>query len=66
MMTRLQFSLPLFAAFFAGVALATGALAQNYPNRPITVIVPFPAGGLTDVPARVAATMMSEKIGTSI
>jgi len=66
MMTRLQFSLPLFAALFAGVALATGALAQNYPNRPITVVVPFPAGGLTDVPARVAATMMSEKIGQNM
>jgi len=66
MMTRLRFSLPLFAALLAGVTLATGALAQNYPNRPITVIVPFPAGGLTDVPARVAATMMSEKIGQNM
>ena len=45
---------------------SASAQAQNYPNRPITVIVPFPAGGLTDVPARVAATMMSEKIGQNM
>jgi tripartite-type tricarboxylate transporter receptor subunit TctC len=46
--------------------LAAPAQAQNYPNRPITMIVPFPAGGLTDVPARVAATMMSERIGQNV
>jgi tripartite-type tricarboxylate transporter receptor subunit TctC len=42
------------------------ANAQDYPTRPINVIVPFPAGGLTDVPARIAATMMSEKIGQNL
>jgi tripartite-type tricarboxylate transporter receptor subunit TctC len=54
--------------FAFGMLLATSALAQaqSYPTRPINVIVPFPAGGLTDVPARVAATMMSEKIGQNM
>jgi len=66
MMTRLRFSLPLFAALFAGVTLASGALAQNYPNRPVTFVVPFAPGGLTDVPARVVAAMMQEKIGQNI
>jgi len=66
MMTRLRFSLPLFAALFAGVTLATSALAQNYPNRPVTFVVPFAPGGLTDVPARVVAAMMQEKIGQNI
>jgi tripartite-type tricarboxylate transporter receptor subunit TctC len=66
MMTRLRFSRPLFAALFAGVTLASGALAQNYPNRPITFVVPFAPGGLTDVPARVVAAMMQEKIGQNI
>ena len=56
--------LPLCGALLIGVTPATRA--QDYPNRPITVIVPFPAGGLTDVPARVAATMMSEKMGQSL
>lgn len=40
--------------------------AQNYPTRPISIIVPFPAGELTDVPARVAAAMLSEKIGHGV
>jgi tripartite-type tricarboxylate transporter receptor subunit TctC len=58
--------LMLIGAIVAGAALAPNALAQNYPTRPITMVVPFPPGGLTDVPARVAATMMSEKIGQNI
>ncbi len=49
-----------------GVAIATSAPAQNYPSRPITVIVPFPAGGLTDVPARLMATLMAQSIGQSV
>lgn len=56
--------LPLCGALLVGMNPA--AQAQDYPNRPITVIVPFPAGGLTDVPARIAATMMSEKIGQNL
>jgi tripartite-type tricarboxylate transporter receptor subunit TctC len=59
---------PLFAAFAICMGLATGAHAQseNYPNRPITIVVPFPAGGLTDVPARLAATMLQEKLGLGV
>jgi tripartite-type tricarboxylate transporter receptor subunit TctC len=64
MTIRLRKCLPLFGALLACCAAA--AQAQNYPTRPITMVVPFPAGGLTDVPARVAATMMSEKIGQNI
>jgi tripartite-type tricarboxylate transporter receptor subunit TctC len=56
--------LPLCGALLFGMPPA--AQAQDYPNRPINVIVPFPAGGLTDVPARIAATMMSEKIGQNL
>ena len=38
---------------FCLAAIVTAwAQAENYPNRTITVVVPFPAGGLTDVPAR--------------
>src|SRR5262245_1346683 len=54
----------LCGALFIGTTPATQA--QDYPNRPITMVVPFPAGGLTDVPARIAATMMSEKMGQNI
>jgi tripartite-type tricarboxylate transporter receptor subunit TctC len=56
--------LPLCGALLIGMPLASQA--QDYPTRPITVVVPFPAGGLTDVPARIAATMMSEKIGQNL
>ncbi len=44
----------------------TSASAQNYPNRPITVIVPFAVGGLTDVPVRVLAGMLQDRIGQTI
>jgi tripartite-type tricarboxylate transporter receptor subunit TctC len=50
------------------VASTVAATAQldNYPTRPITVVVPFPPGGLTDVPARVAATLLQEKLGQGV
>src|SRR3954466_403942 len=48
-----------------GMSLVATAQAQPepYPSRPIPIVVPFPAGGLTDVPARLAATMLQEKLG---
>jgi tripartite-type tricarboxylate transporter receptor subunit TctC len=47
-------------------ALSASAQAQSYPNRPITFVVPFAPGGLSDVPARVLAAEMQERIGQSI
>jgi len=46
----------------AGVclALASGAFAQSYPNRPIRMAIPFSAGGPSDIVARVAAQKMGE------
>jgi tripartite-type tricarboxylate transporter receptor subunit TctC len=64
MTKRRGVSLALAAAL---ACMAAGAKAQSdYPNRPITVVVPFPAGGLTDVPARLAATMLQEKLGQGV
>jgi tripartite-type tricarboxylate transporter receptor subunit TctC len=42
------------------------ARAQDYPSRPITIIVPFPPGGLTDVIARLLAEGMRTSLGQSI
>ena len=44
---------------------ATGALAA-YPEHPITLVVPFGAGGGTDIPARLLAGMMEKKLGQPI
>jgi tripartite-type tricarboxylate transporter receptor subunit TctC len=50
-------------------AIFTGALpvaAQDYPTRPITLVVPFPAGGGNDTVARVVAEKMSRPLGQQV
>jgi tripartite-type tricarboxylate transporter receptor subunit TctC len=49
----------LAAGVVALPALSRIAKAQAYPTRPITMIVPFPAGGTTDVVGRIVADRMS-------
>jgi tripartite-type tricarboxylate transporter receptor subunit TctC len=44
----------------------TAAAADDYPNRPITLIVPFAAGGSSDVNARLIAEQMSQSLGQRI
>lgn len=55
------------AALAAGfLSLSPGAaLAQAWPNRPVTFIVPFPAGGNTDTMARLLSQKLTEKFGQS-
>lgn len=54
-------------ALAALVALTVPAVAQDaYPSRPITLIVPFSAGGTSDVIARLAAEQMSRALGQRI
>jgi tripartite-type tricarboxylate transporter receptor subunit TctC len=60
----------VFARAFAAVLLAaclmaTGASAQTYPNRPITLIVPFPPGGATDAIARIIQSPSSWKMSAA-
>jgi tripartite-type tricarboxylate transporter receptor subunit TctC len=54
-------------AWIAAVALAVApAQAQTYPERPITLIVPFAAGGAADTTGRIMADAMSKHVGQSI
>jgi len=52
------------AASLAGVALA--AQAQNYPSKPIRIIVPYPAGGTSDILARSIGQKLSESLGQPV
>jgi tripartite-type tricarboxylate transporter receptor subunit TctC len=48
---------------FCMLLCAGAAFAQNYPNRIVRIIVPFPAGGPTDVMARFIGQKLSERLG---
>lgn len=47
------------------IVLSTSAMAQNYPNRPIRIIVPFGAGGPADIYARYLGQQMQQPLGQS-
>jgi tripartite-type tricarboxylate transporter receptor subunit TctC len=60
-------SLPKVLLAALSFALGVGAaVAQDYPSRPITLVVPFPPGGSTTIVARIVADKMSEALGQSI
>ncbi len=48
------------AAVLAGLGISAGAGAQNYPEKQVLMVVPFPAGGAVDPVARILASRMSE------
>jgi tripartite-type tricarboxylate transporter receptor subunit TctC len=50
----------------AGLMLSAAASAQSWPTRPITFIVPFPAGGGTDAFARPLAAQLSKQLGKQV
>lgn len=53
-------------ATLLGLALSTSAFAAGYPDRPVTVVVPFPAGGASDSTARLLTPKMSEVLGQPV
>ena len=57
----------IFAAAVALIAMANvGVWAQDWPNRPVRVVVPFAAGGSTDVAARLVADYLSRSLGQQV
>jgi tripartite-type tricarboxylate transporter receptor subunit TctC len=67
---REKTSMKMFKAIagaLIAIALATGASAQqDYPNRPIMLVVPFPPGGQADTAARVLAKAAGDRLGQQI
>ena len=57
---------PLLAAAAIALSLLAQAQAQTYPTKPITIIVPFGAGGPTDIVARVIAERLTDTLGQRV
>ena len=55
-----------FMRMAVGLAfVAFAATAQNYPSAPVKLIVPVPAGGVTDVMARILRSALAGNVGTN-
>jgi len=65
-MTRASRRLLIAGAFAALAAAALPATAQNYPSRPIQLIVPWGAGGGTDATARIIGSLMEKELGQPV
>src|SRR4051812_41913693 len=57
------------AVCIAGLSLAgpqSSVSAQDYPNKPVRLIVPYPPGGPTDITGRITAEYLSERLGQNV
>ncbi|RGP35147.1 tripartite tricarboxylate transporter substrate binding protein [Pseudotabrizicola alkalilacus] len=54
------------AALIAGLTMSAGAALAEYPDRPIQMIVPYPAGGGTDIVARTLAAELEKELGQPV
>ena len=52
-----------WAALGAALLVCSAANAQQYPTKPVKILIPFPAGGVTDIAGRLIAQKLSEKLG---
>ena len=55
-----------FAIALVGAVISTAAFGQTYPTRPITLIVPYAAGGSVDAVARIVAPRLAERLGQNV
>jgi len=61
-----KLTLPSLAAAACSLILTASVAAQDYPAKPIRMIIPFPPGGGSDVTGRVIATALSERLGRQV
>jgi tripartite-type tricarboxylate transporter receptor subunit TctC len=66
MLTPFYTSLRRYSVLIAGMALAASATAQTYPSKPVTLQVPYPAGGLSDVIARTVNVSLGKNLGQPV
>jgi tripartite-type tricarboxylate transporter receptor subunit TctC len=62
----MKFAAVLFLSVVSVMAGAQPAFAQSFPSKPVRVLVPFPAGGTTDIVARLVGQRMSETMGQPV
>ena len=56
----------LLKTFGLLLALTTAAAAQDYPTKPLRLIIPFAPGGSVDLIGRVAATRLGDRLGKQV
>src|SRR3954467_2361579 len=56
----------VLATIFAALTWHAPVAAQNYPNRPVRLVVPFSAGGAADVPGRILTQKLTEALGQQV
>ncbi|OPF61772.1 MULTISPECIES: tripartite tricarboxylate transporter substrate binding protein [Hydrogenophaga] len=66
MNARIRIHLALAAAALATLGLAGTAAAQTFPSKPVTLMVPYPAGGLSDVIARSVNNTLGKQLGQPV
>lgn len=54
------------SSVLCSLTFASAAVAQTYPNKPVSLLVPYPAGGVSDVIARIVSPALSKKLGEAV
>ncbi len=62
----MKFGLKTLSGAIAGLLLACSALAQTFPSKPVTLMVPYPAGGVSDVIARTLNVTLAKHLGQPV